>query len=741
MSETENFETTKMQAEILLAFQQELGHEQHILKTQPDILWQQMFNRLQWKDEAVKSLVEKESSLRITRKASPWLWLKSAHHESRNLHRTIKCSDMVRKCFFSPEGDKIVAQIGFDTTLWDMANFTLIRKIQGFSPIISPDGSWLATIIGEPKNAICFWEVNTGRKINEITKIKDEVKSLSISSDGEWIAVNCKSSVRVLEVKTGEEIMVLNNCVEPSAFSPVGPYLITNGGSSRLKIWQIGKTRPIRDLFHEHTYGVYDCCFSPNGNYMMTSGYDEVVRVWDANTGEKLHELDDQRGPVQSCAFSPDGNAIITACDDKILRLFYFNNSKWPHHLIGHTHYVVSCAFSPDGHWIVSGDWGNSMRIWDATKGFSSNHLESHRPRARSCRFSPDGTIIASTGDDYFARLWHAETGKAIETESVLTHAEIEVEDCAFSPDGQKMISAGWDGMARVWKIPSGKESLTLHGTLIGGFVGYSFDGRSINNTIHSCKYSPRGDLIMTAGHKGTLDIWHADTGKLLKTLKNHNATAWDFSPDGLQFVSEFQEKMSIWDTKSGKILRDLEPPSNQGGCHRCVYSADGSMVLFAKGNNLGIWDLATGSVLREWEGHTNKITSCDISPDANWIVSSSADQTIKVFNLNTGEELAKMPLPGHVHCVEFHPFEPKLVCCDAGGAIYRLEVPGLRFGAIIVTATLNKRLFKQVLMLHCPACQAGHTIQEDQLNSELTCPTPGCGLRLKLNPFVIEIK
>jgi hypothetical protein len=60
----------------------------------------------------------------------------------------------------------------------------------------------------------------------------------------------------------------------------------------------------------------------------------------------------------------------------------------------------------------------------------------------------------------------------------------------------------------------------------------------------------------------------------------------------------------------------------------------------------------------------------------------------------------------------------------------------GKELKPIILTA--KKRA--QKLLVRCPSCQQEHPIHETQLGHETSCPTPGCGLQLKINPFVIQM-
>jgi hypothetical protein len=48
----------------LKAFSRALAREAHVLTRQPDLLWEQLYNRLQWEEEAVKQTLTSELALR-----------------------------------------------------------------------------------------------------------------------------------------------------------------------------------------------------------------------------------------------------------------------------------------------------------------------------------------------------------------------------------------------------------------------------------------------------------------------------------------------------------------------------------------------------------------------------------------------------------------------------------------------------------------------------------------------------
>ena len=101
----------------LEAFARAIRREAHVLSVRPDLLWQQLYNRLQWEDEPVPGVLALELARRSAPAAAPWLRLRTPLRESQSLIRTLAGhTDVVRACAVSPNGSFIVSGSG-DKTL------------------------------------------------------------------------------------------------------------------------------------------------------------------------------------------------------------------------------------------------------------------------------------------------------------------------------------------------------------------------------------------------------------------------------------------------------------------------------------------------------------------------------------------------------------------------------------------------------------------------------------------------
>ncbi|MCG6138663.1 MAG: hypothetical protein MET45_29390, partial [Nostoc sp. LLA-1] len=74
-------------------------------------------------------------------------------------------------------------------------------------------------------------------------------------------------------------------------------------------------------------------------------------------------------------------------------------------------------------------------------------------------------------------------------------------------------------------------------------------------------------------------------------------------------------------------------------GVYFVTFSSDGSLLATASDDQtVRIWDVNTGECLKMFTGHTNRVWSVKFSPDGEMLTSASHDETIKLWSVRTGE-------------------------------------------------------------------------------------------------------
>ncbi|WP_375328825.1 NACHT and WD repeat domain-containing protein [Microcystis sp. BLCC-F210] len=93
-------------------------------------------------------------------------------------------------------------------------------------------------------------------------------------------------------------------------------------------------------------------------------------------------------------------------------------------------------------------------------------------------------------------------------------------------------------------------------------------------------------------------------------------------------------------------------------------FSPDGkTLVSGSVDKTIKLWNVETGQEIRTLKGHDNFVTSVNFSPDGKTLVSGSVDKTIKLWNVETGKEIRTLKgHDGYVSSVNFSPDGKTLV-------------------------------------------------------------------------------
>jgi len=198
----------------------------------------------------------------------------------------------------------------------------------------------------------------------------------------------------------------------------------------------------------------------------------------------------------------------------------------------------------------------------------------------------------------------------------------------AFFPDGKSLLAGGNDlyrvrlpGPLRRWDVTTGKV-LRQYGPAVAAPFALSADGKLLASQ----------DTIR-----------QAEDGKILFKLKGHGRFLLDvftFSPKSdILAAASLGGSIFLWNASNGKLLRKFPAHIYDVPC--LAFSPDGKWLASGAGRTgkVWLWNVADGKPVRVLSGHTEWVWSVAFSPNGKFLASVDS-MTLKIWDPDTGKEL-----------------------------------------------------------------------------------------------------
>jgi WD40 repeat protein len=151
--------------------------------------------------------------------------------------------------------------------------------------------------------------------------------------------------------------------------------------------------------------------------------------------------------------------------------------------------------------------------------------------------------------------------------------------------------------------------------------------------------------------------------GQLYVSQINLAQTEWQY---GTAFVAWHHLDACRWDLRGWEhdylftLFNKNQRPfyGHTGWVSRVAFSPDGLQIVSgSEDQTLKVWDATTGQEILTLKGHTDGVEGVAFSPDGKRIVSGSSDHTLKVWDATAGQEIRT--LKGHTGWVGEVAFSP----------------------------------------------------------------------------------
>ncbi len=190
--------------------------------------------------------------------------------------------------------------------------------------------------------------------------------------------------------------------------------------------------------------------------------------------------------------------------------------------------------------------------------------------------------------------------------------------------------------------------------------------------------FSPDGKRIATAGGSVPgLKIWDGASRQQLRLMSRNDTwiECLDFSPDGRMVVAAGgpDQDLQLWDVQTGRLIRVLG--RHRRDAFQTYFSADGARVVSAgRDDTVRVWDTNTGEQERVIDCRPRRVRAIAVSSTGSRVAISTGYEghsAASVWDFSTGEKLMDVPTgQASVTGLAFSHDGSLLAMCETRGVI-----------------------------------------------------------------------
>ncbi len=413
-------------------------------------------------------------------------------------------------------------------------------------------------------------------------------------------------------------------------------------------------------------------CFHRDGTHALAaSPGDRKVVVWDRHTGKvvathNINALALSRDGTTVAAFTAEEQSALGQAvngflnglrrggaqgPNESLKIFDALSGEKKAEVAGHRGGTLAAALSADGSQLVTTGRDQTVRVWNARSGEQLIKFdEPDRLQVHPVAISPDGRCVGWKTTDGWLEAYRVGDGKQLlKAPQAIYSGSTPI--VAFNDDGTLLASVNGDQMA-IWNVESGQLKATLHGH---------------RGAVMALAFAPHLPLLASCSYDNTVRLWNIDSGRELLRLRGHRAGV-TYGVIGIAFDNEGKLLVTggadglvkIWDphVQDAMVKVVAQPPAKRGD--ELLSSA---------------WQ-STPDLRQDLDwlfGHMSYVMDLDFTPDGKFIVTCSADGSVKIFDVSTRKVVRDLTANvGHVSAVRVSP-DGTTIAAGSGGYFDRM--------------------------------------------------------------------
>lgn len=563
----------------------------------------------------------------------------------------------VRQVVYAANSNRLFS-VGDDRHLriWDTSNGEERRVIQAHTGeivclAVREDGRQVVTMGTEGR--VCRWSSEDGKRLGEIT-VSGTGKSMALSRDGRRLVIGSKTKgidrIDVYDIPTGMVLQTLTQGPTPIqsvSFTPDSNRVFVVDRGRRVRLLHAAVMR----AYPAHEGGAMAVVYHPNGSQAFTAGKDRLIKHWDLNDGKLLRTI----GPLADAVVCLDltlDQQQLAAGSGKQIKLFQVHDGTEVASLT-HDGAVTSVAFSGDRQRLVVGTTDNLAQVWDLTTGQRAEFIP-YGGAVRGVGYHPNQPMIFAASEDKTAGRHPVRLQRLIVPSEKPTHV------LGMLPNGSRLLTAAKDHGLTLWNTTNGNQERRFAG---------------VQGPIQALAVSRDNQLVAVSGGDQQVRIFTVNDGQLRANFSVPEVVdALAFHPNRQVLAGAFSNgKIIAWNANfkpgqpvpatMGKPLAEFQ---HQGRVAGLSFTDQGILVSASADQSMRSWQLAGDEPVKEL-GHPDIVDSVAFDPTGKLLATGCHDGKVRLWDIEQGKSIREIdahtkPNKSAVYRVSFSPDGKQLV-------------------------------------------------------------------------------
>lgn len=413
------------------------------------------------------------------------------------------------------------------------------------------------------------------------------------------------------------------------------------------------------------------CVEKVNEDVFASGSKDNTIKIWSVGHQTLLKNMTGHENAVGCLKFCSTSKRLISGSRDDYVKIWNLETSLCEHTLIGHCSWISSVDVSYNGSIVASGSSDGKVKLWNTKLGKEQIKQPKFVHHQKLC----NGAVISNNG--YYAATISGKEKLIVWNESkTIALREIESDPAcvAFANENSKLVIGTGEGFVNVYDITD--EAFYL-----------CFSHKSHYKSVVGVTLLDKTKTVVSVGEDGNVTLCDLHFQEELQRLECHSSNISSFclsQETGLLATGGGDNVVTVCRINNEEIVIKMKLEGHEkmiscvttSVCNNYLLSGDGAGFIFvwklSDGENilkirsahdsvteiislqdnkfisasldilrqLKRWDVSSEEAVTEYEGHANAVLCVKCTEDNKYMLSSSRDGTIKLWDIASGDLL-----------------------------------------------------------------------------------------------------